>query len=183
MAWLPDATEPVVCGRLERRAERFTFSCGRSYRERPDAVPKPVPPSTCRGPQYTLRSNSSLLPRPRSTPANLSMRTSQLLLSMQTIVAAQHFSYVEFADEIRACLSTLTPVGNDSHGRESRVAALIGAAPIYHLTAAQGREIADHQIEVIQRQWDEVCDTARLTDPQRKSLLAGPILNPYAFYS
>lgn len=38
-AWLPDANEPVVCGRLERRADRFIFSYGRSYLERPEAVP------------------------------------------------------------------------------------------------------------------------------------------------
>ena len=160
------------------------------------------------------------------------------ILSMQTIVAAQHFSYVDLADEIRARFVNpdanlhelfsrimfnilvgntddharnhaafvdddgleLTPAydvapqprsgetarhprfGNGANGRESRVAALLDAAPIYHLTAAQGRELADRQIEVIQHDWDEVCDTARLTDSQRKSLLAGPILNPNVFY-
>jgi serine/threonine-protein kinase HipA len=160
------------------------------------------------------------------------------VLSMQTIVAAQHFSYVELADEIRRRFVNpdanlrelfsrimfnilvgntddharnhaafvlddgldLTPAydvapqprsgetarhprfGDDANGRESRIAALIDAAPIYHLTAAQGSEIADRQVEVIRGDWDEVCETARLTDAQRQSLLAGPILNPYAFY-
>ena len=32
------------------------------------------------------------------------------------------------------------------------------------------------------RDWDEVCDAAHLTTAQRKGLLQGPILNPYAFY-
>ncbi len=36
--WLPDATEPVVCGRLDEGSPiRFTYA--RSYRARPDAVP------------------------------------------------------------------------------------------------------------------------------------------------
>lgn len=160
------------------------------------------------------------------------------ILSMQTIVAAQHFTYVELADEIRARFVNpdanlrelfsrimfnilvgntddharnhaafviddgldLTPAydvapqprsgemarhprfGNDVDGRESRIAALIVAAPIYHLTTAEGREIADRQIQVIRRDWDEVCDAAHLTNDERASLLTGPILNPYAFY-
>ena len=160
------------------------------------------------------------------------------ILSMQTIIAAQHFSYVELADEIRARFVNpdanlrelfsrimfnilvgntddharnhaafvigdgldLTPAydvapqprsgetarhppfGTDAHGRESRIVALIAAAPTYHLTAAEGREIADRQIEVIRRDWDEVCDAAHLTNDERTSLLTGPILNPYAFY-
>jgi serine/threonine-protein kinase HipA len=35
--WLPDATEPVVAGRLDRRGARFVFSYGRSYLDRPGA--------------------------------------------------------------------------------------------------------------------------------------------------
>lgn len=160
------------------------------------------------------------------------------ILAMRPIVAARHFSYVEFADEIRAHFVNpdsnlkelfsrimfnilvgntddharnhaafvldegldFTPAydvapqprtgetarhprfGNDANGRESRIAALIDACPIYHLTSAEGRDIADGQIEVIRRDWAEVCDAARLTNAQRQSLLAGPILNPYAFY-
>jgi serine/threonine-protein kinase HipA len=36
--WLPGASEPVVAGRLDRRGDRFVFSYGRSYHERPGAV-------------------------------------------------------------------------------------------------------------------------------------------------
>lgn len=37
--WLPEATEPVVAGRLSRDGGRFVFNYGRSYLERPDAIP------------------------------------------------------------------------------------------------------------------------------------------------
>jgi serine/threonine-protein kinase HipA len=36
--WLPDATEPVVCGRLDHGSP-ITFTYARSYTARPDAVP------------------------------------------------------------------------------------------------------------------------------------------------
>lgn len=36
--WLPDATEPVVAGRLDDRGAVATFSYGRSYLDNPDAV-------------------------------------------------------------------------------------------------------------------------------------------------
>lgn len=37
--WLPGATEPVVCGRLDDDGSRIRFVYARSYRDRPDAVP------------------------------------------------------------------------------------------------------------------------------------------------
>jgi serine/threonine-protein kinase HipA len=37
--WLPDANEPVVCGRLDDDSGRVSFTYARSYRARPDAVP------------------------------------------------------------------------------------------------------------------------------------------------
>jgi serine/threonine-protein kinase HipA len=37
--WLPGATRPVVAGLLERRGDVITFTYGRSYRARPDAIP------------------------------------------------------------------------------------------------------------------------------------------------
>jgi serine/threonine-protein kinase HipA len=161
------------------------------------------------------------------------------ILSMQTIVAAQHFSYVELADEIRArfanpdatlrelysrimfniCVGNtddharnhaafvigddgyeLTPAydiapqpragetarhprfGEGDSGRDSRIAALVDAAPIYHLSPSEGQGTADHQVAVIRDQWDDVCEAAGLTQAQRDSLMGGPILNPYAFY-
>ncbi|MGE0284213.1 MAG: type II toxin-antitoxin system HipA family toxin [Rhizobiaceae bacterium] len=38
-AWLPNATEPVVAGRLWRDGERLLFNYGRSYLDRADAIP------------------------------------------------------------------------------------------------------------------------------------------------
>ncbi len=37
--WLPEATEPVVCGRVDDDGGRISFTYARSYRERPEAVP------------------------------------------------------------------------------------------------------------------------------------------------
>lgn len=41
--WLPGATEPVVAGRLHERGGLVAFNYGRSYRERPGAVPLYLP--------------------------------------------------------------------------------------------------------------------------------------------
>lgn len=41
--WLPDATEPVVAGRVVRNGARFAFIYGRSYLDRPEAVPVYLP--------------------------------------------------------------------------------------------------------------------------------------------
>ena len=161
------------------------------------------------------------------------------ILSMQTIVAARHFSYVELADAIRArftnpdatlrelysrimfniCVGNtddharnhaafvigadsyeLTPAydiapqprgetarhprfGDGDTGRDSRIAALVDAAPIYHLDPGDGQDIADHLVDVIRDNWDDVCEHAGLTQAQRDSLMGGPILNRYAFYA
>lgn len=37
--WLPGTTDPVVCGRLWRVGNNIRFVYGKSYRERPDAIP------------------------------------------------------------------------------------------------------------------------------------------------
>lgn len=37
--WLPGKTEPVVCGKLEADGGLVSFNYGRSYLERPDAIP------------------------------------------------------------------------------------------------------------------------------------------------
>lgn len=41
--WLPDATEPIVAGRLTRDGERLTFNYGASYRGNKGAIPIYVP--------------------------------------------------------------------------------------------------------------------------------------------
>lgn len=37
--WLPDATQPVIAGVINRDGEKFVFNYGRSYLERKDAIP------------------------------------------------------------------------------------------------------------------------------------------------
>jgi serine/threonine-protein kinase HipA len=41
--WLPGAHTPVVAGRLDERGESLLFTYGRSYLERPDAIPLYLP--------------------------------------------------------------------------------------------------------------------------------------------
>jgi serine/threonine-protein kinase HipA len=41
--WLPEASEPVVAGVLTRQGARFVFNYGRSYLDRPNAIPLYAP--------------------------------------------------------------------------------------------------------------------------------------------
>ena len=70
----------------------------------------------------------------------------------------------------------------DNGDRMSQVARCVSHAGIYHLTVDQAREIVDHQISVIEDQWDFVCDQADLGDRERQRLWGRQILNPYALY-
>lgn len=54
--WLPDATTPVVAGRVARDRGQLVFNYGRSYLERPDAIP-------IYEPELPLRPGA-ILPRP-----------------------------------------------------------------------------------------------------------------------
>ncbi|MDY7105363.1 MAG: HipA domain-containing protein [Actinomycetota bacterium] len=64
--------------------------------------------------------------------------------------------------------------------RASRLADLVDHAGIYHLTAAQAREIVDHQLDVIRSSWDDAADRARLTSAERAALWGRQVLNPFA---
>ena len=70
---------------------------------------------------------------------------------------------------------------DDLGDRDARIAALVAAAGIYHLDAAAAHDIIDHQIEVIRRDWDEVCDIANLPAAERNSLMGLQFLNEHAF--
>lgn len=59
--WLPDATEPVVAGRIVRDADRLIFNYGQSYLERADAIP-------LYWPELPLQSGA-ILPEPGLTMA------------------------------------------------------------------------------------------------------------------
>jgi serine/threonine-protein kinase HipA len=65
--------------------------------------------------------------------------------------------------------------------RASQLEPIVKASATYLLTEAQAREIVDRQIETIAKDWNEVCDLARLS-PEGKSFFEGrQFLNPYAF--
>lgn len=70
---------------------------------------------------------------------------------------------------------------DDLSDRDSRVAALVAAAEIYHLDAVEGQDIVDQQVDLIRQYWDDVCDAAHLTRAERNSLLALQFLNAHAF--
>jgi serine/threonine-protein kinase HipA len=70
-------------------------------------------------------------------------------------------------------------IGRDGY-RFSQIAGAVKRATPYHLTERDARDICDHQIEVIRREVDEVCDLAELTKVEREGLWGRQFLNPYA---
>lgn len=70
-------------------------------------------------------------------------------------------------------------IGRDGF-RLSRVADCIARAATYQLSERQAREIADRQIETIEKDWDEVCDLAGLSEVDRRLFRGGAFLTPYA---
>jgi serine/threonine-protein kinase HipA len=64
--------------------------------------------------------------------------------------------------------------------RLSQVTACVARASTYLLTEEEAREIVDHQIETIEREWDDVCELACLSEVDRRRLWRGAVLNPYA---
>ena len=64
--------------------------------------------------------------------------------------------------------------------RVSRTAQCVQHAGIYHLTNHEASSIVEHQVEVIRRDWDEVCDLAELTAADRDQLWQRQFLNPFA---
>jgi serine/threonine-protein kinase HipA len=70
-------------------------------------------------------------------------------------------------------------VGPDGF-RMSRVTGCVDAASTYLLSGPQAREIVDHQIGVIEAEWDDVCELARMTEVERRYFWRRQFLNPYA---
>lgn len=64
--------------------------------------------------------------------------------------------------------------------RMSQVAGCLERASTYRLSEAEARAIIDRQIEVIESQWDEVCDQAKMTKVDRSGFWRRQFLNPYA---
>lgn len=74
----------------------------------------------------------------------------------------------------------LMGIGRDGW-RYAQVAGCIERADIYHLSEAEARDIVDAQVAEIQASWLEVCDAARLTTNERRTLAGTAYFNPYAF--
>ncbi|MCW2973089.1 MAG: phosphatidylinositol kinase [Thermoleophilia bacterium] len=65
--------------------------------------------------------------------------------------------------------------------RTARLRACVDAAELYGLTEAEARARVDAQVEVIRRDWDEVCDDAQLAQVDRDYFWERQFLNDYAF--
>ncbi|MFT4034598.1 MAG: HipA domain-containing protein [Patulibacter sp.] len=70
-------------------------------------------------------------------------------------------------------------IGRDGF-RLSSLSGCVTRSAEYGLTPAEAREIVDHQIDVIERSFDEVCDEAQLARADRQTLRERAILLPYA---
>jgi len=73
----------------------------------------------------------------------------------------------------------LMAIGEDGY-RMSQVAGCVARASTYLLSSADAREIIDHQIDVIEADWADVCDQAALTEVERAGFWQRQFLNPYA---
>ncbi len=70
-------------------------------------------------------------------------------------------------------------IGEDGY-RMSQVAGCVARASTYLLSEADARAIVDHQIDVIETDWADVCDQAALTEVDRAGFWHRQFLNPYA---
>jgi len=72
-------------------------------------------------------------------------------------------------------------IGDDGDAfRLSQVAGCVRRAHLYQLTEQAAREIVDRQIHVIETQWEEVCDLARVSVVDRARLRGGAVMHPFA---
>jgi len=70
-------------------------------------------------------------------------------------------------------------IGKDGY-RMSQVAGCAARASTYLLSGPDARELIDHQIDVIETHWGDVCDQAALTAVDRAGFWRRQFLNPYA---
>lgn len=70
----------------------------------------------------------------------------------------------------------------DGDYRLANLAGLAERAALFQLTEAEAREIIDHQVSMVERSWDEVCDEASLNKVARDQLRARSFLHPAIFY-
>lgn len=89
----------------------------------------------------------------------------------------------DLCPQIRSGETSSQALAFDREGnRDSSFAAVVAAAPVYGLTTAEGRAVVDAQVAVIESDFDEAADLAKLTRAQRNLLWHRQILNPYASY-
>lgn len=72
-------------------------------------------------------------------------------------------------------------IGRDG-SKASQFATCVAAADVYGLSTADARDIVDHQVTTIRREWAEAADVARLTEADKTRMWGRDILNPYAFF-
>jgi len=65
--------------------------------------------------------------------------------------------------------------------RSSQLATCIGTAPSFLLSKEDAIAIINHQVAVIEHEWQSVCNEANLTEVDRKLFWRRQFLNPFAF--
>jgi serine/threonine-protein kinase HipA len=71
-------------------------------------------------------------------------------------------------------------IGADGY-RMSQLAGCVERASAFLLSVGEAREIIDHQAATIEREWQDVCDRARMTSVERSFFWRRQFLNGYAF--
>jgi serine/threonine-protein kinase HipA len=72
-------------------------------------------------------------------------------------------------------------IGDDSDPfKDSQVEGVVKRAHVYQLTENEAREIVDHQITVVERDFDEVCELAELPGVDRQRFWKRQFVNPYS---
>jgi serine/threonine-protein kinase HipA len=66
--------------------------------------------------------------------------------------------------------------------RRSQVASCIAASHIFLLTREDAIGIVNHQVDVIKREWNALCDEASLSLVDRNTFWRRQFLNSFAFY-
>lgn len=89
----------------------------------------------------------------------------------------------DLAPQPRTTLVSAQAIGITRDGRRhSQLWLCRQVATDFLLTPAAAEEIIDNVVNTIRRDWDEVCDEARLTGAERDTLWQREFLNPYVFY-
>jgi len=66
--------------------------------------------------------------------------------------------------------------------RMSQLSVCLEAAPNFLLDADRSKDIIKHQVQVIRKNWNRVCDEAQLTEADRQLFWHRQFLNPFAFF-